>query len=151
MRIAGDLERQYLRLHQWAYERSGGRIGHRMTGTRSLLLRTTGRRTGKRRTAALIYARDGADYVLVASNHALDRPPAWQLNIEADPHVELQVARQRYLGTARVVEPSDPDYARLWAIANAGNRNRYAGYQTRTPRPIPIVVLTPEAETAAGR
>ena len=143
MTAAQRLQRAYLRLHQWAYERSGGWIGHRMTGTRSLLLTTRGRRSGERRTAALIYARDGDDYVLVASNHGLDRPAAWQRNIEADPRVEIQVARRRYRGTARVVEGSDPDHARLWAIANRGNRGRYAGYQTRTSRPIPVVVVTP--------
>jgi deazaflavin-dependent oxidoreductase (nitroreductase family) len=144
MTIAQRAQRAYLRLHQWAYERSGGWIGHRMTGTPSLLLRTTGRRSGQPRTAALIYGRDGDDYVLVASNHALDRPPAWQLNIEAQPRVEVQVARRRFPATARVVEASDPDHARLWAVANHANRDRYSGYQTRTSRPIPIVVVTPD-------
>ena len=139
-----DLQRQYLRLHQWVYERSGGWVGHRMTGSRSLLLHTTGRRTGKRRTTALIDARHGADYVLVASNHARDRPPSWQLNIEADPRAEIQIARRRATGTARVVEASDPDRARLWALANAANRNRHNGYQSRTSRPIPLVVVTPD-------
>ena len=143
MTTAQRLERAYLRFHQWVYERSGGWIGHRMTGTRSLLLTTTGRRTGEHRTSALIYARDGDDYVLVASNHGLERPAAWQLNIEAEPRVEVQVARQRFAGTARVVEASDPAFARLWAIANAGNHNRYNGYQAGTRRPIPIVVVTP--------
>jgi deazaflavin-dependent oxidoreductase (nitroreductase family) len=143
MTAAQRLERAYLRFHQWVYERSGGWIGHRMTGTRSLLLTTTGRRSGQRRTSALIYARDGDAFVLVASNHGLERPAAWQLNIEADPQVEVRVARRRFAGTARVVEASDPAFERLWAIANRGNRNRYNGYQARTRRRIPIVVVTP--------
>jgi len=143
MTTAQRLQRAYLRFHQWVYERSGGWIGHRMTGTRSLLLTTTGRRTGEHRTSALIYARDGDDYVLVASNHGLERPAAWQLNIEADPRVGVQVARQRFAGTARVVEAADPAFARLWAIANRGNHNRYSGYQAGTLRRIPIVVVTP--------
>lgn len=144
MGISQRLTRNFLPFHQWVYEHSGGWIGHRMTGTRSLLLRTTGRRTGQRRTSALIYGRDGDSYVLVASNHGLDGPPAWQRNIEADPRVEVQVARHRWRGTARVVEASHPDHARLWAIANAANHNRYNGYQSRTSRPIPVVVVTPE-------
>lgn len=149
MTAAQRLQRAYLRLHQWVYERSGGWIGHRMAGTPSLLLTTTGRRSGARRTVALIYARDGDDYVLVGSNYGLDRPAAWQRNVEADPHVEIRVARRRSRGTARVVEASDPDHARLWAVANRGNHDRYRGYQTRTSRPIPIVVVTPAP--VAGR
>ncbi len=144
MSAATRLQRAYLRFHQWVYERSGGWVGHRMTGTRSLLLTTTGRRSGEPRTAALIYSRDGDDYVLVASNHGLERPAAWQLNIEADPRVEVRVGRRRLVGTARVVEASDPAHARLWAIANRGNHDRYTGYQATTRRPIPIVVVTPE-------
>jgi hypothetical protein len=44
---------------------------------------------------------------------------------------------------ARTVLPEDPDYSRLWQIVNENNSNRYAAYQTKTSRPIPIVVLTP--------
>ena len=146
MSIGSSLQRQYLRLHQAVYERTDGRIGHRMVGSPSLLLRTTGRRTGRQRTSALIYAPDGRDYVVVASNHARERDPAWLLNIRADPRVEVQVARHREPATARVVEADDADYARLWAIANRGNRNRYEAYQAQTARRIPLVVVTPGDE-----
>ncbi len=76
MTAAQSLQRAYLRIHQALYEGSGGLVGHRLAGTPSLLLTTVGRRSGRPRTAALIYARDAADLVLVASNHGLDRPPA---------------------------------------------------------------------------
>ena len=66
---------------------------------------------------------------------------AWLLNIRANPSVEVQVARRREPATARVVEADDADYARLWAIANRGNRDRYTAYQARTKRQIPIVVV----------
>ena len=145
MNAGRTLLRGYLRFHQAVYERTDGRLGHRLAGTPSLLLRTTGRRTGARRTSALIYARDRDDYVLVASNHGLDDDPAWLLNVRADPTVELQVARRRMPGTARVVESSDPDHPRLWALMNRTNRDRYDGYQARTARPIPIVVVSPGA------
>jgi F420H(2)-dependent quinone reductase len=72
-----------LSVHQRIYERTGGRIGHRLIGVPSALLRTTGRRTGQVRTSALVYARDGRDYLLVASNGGSDRPPGWLFNIEA--------------------------------------------------------------------
>jgi hypothetical protein len=55
----------------------------------------------------------------------------------------VQVARERLNGTARIVEPSDPDYGRLWKIVNDNNRDRYSGYQTQTTRPIPVIAVTP--------
>lgn len=132
-----------LNLHQRIYERTDGRIGHRMIGVPCLLLRTTGRRTGQTRTSALVYARDGQDYVLVASNGGSDRPPGWLYNIEAGPEVEIQVGRRRSPATARVVAASDPDYPRLWKLVNHRNFGRYDQYQTKTRRPIPLVAVTP--------
>jgi deazaflavin-dependent oxidoreductase (nitroreductase family) len=132
-----------LTLHQRLYERTGGRLGHRLIGVPSALLRTTGRRTGEPRTSALVYARDGGDYLVVASNGGQERPPGWLFNIEAKPDVELQVGRRRLAATARVVTADDPSYPRLWAAVNANNHGRYRNYQTKTDRKIPVVVLTP--------
>lgn len=132
-----------LRLHEQLYKRTGGRIGHRMIGVPTLLLSSVGRRSGKTRTNALVYARDGEDYLLVASNGGADRPPAWLYNVRADPHVEIQVARERRKGTARVVESTDPEYERLWSVVNANNHDRYTAYQQQTSRPIPVVAVTP--------
>jgi deazaflavin-dependent oxidoreductase (nitroreductase family) len=134
-----------LRVHAWLYERTDGRIGHRFVGVRCLLLRTTGRRTGKVRTSVLVYARDDENYLVVASNNGSDRPSAWLLNLEAKPEVEIQVARQHLAGRAAVVRPDDPEYPRLWKAVNANNHNRYSGYQAKTTRPIPVVVVTPAA------
>jgi F420H(2)-dependent quinone reductase len=133
---------QFLRLHEQLYKRTDGRIGHRMIGVPTLLLRTTGRRSGATRTNGLVYARDGADYLVVASNGGADRSPAWLHNLRAKPDVEIQIGRERRSGTARVVEPSDPDYGRLWKIVNENNRDRYSAYQEQTTRPIPVVAIT---------
>jgi len=124
------------------YERSNGRVGHRMLGVPTLLLRTTGRRSGATRTNALVYAADGPDYVVVASNGGDERPPAWLLNLQAQPQVEVQVARERRPADARVVGEGDPDFERLWRLANDNNSDRYDGYQSKTQRRIPVVVLT---------
>ncbi|HEY2161736.1 MAG TPA: nitroreductase family deazaflavin-dependent oxidoreductase [Solirubrobacteraceae bacterium] len=134
---------QILRFHEQLYKRSDGRVGHHMIGVPTLLLRTTGRRSGATRTNGLVYARDGKDYLVVASNGGADRPPAWLHNLRAKPDVEIQVGRERRNGTARIVEPSDPDYDRLWKISNDNNRDRYSAYQKQTTRPIPVIVLTP--------
>ncbi len=132
-----------LTLHQRLYQSTDGRLGHRIIGVPCLLLRTTGRRTGQTRTSALVYARDGQDYVLVASNGGSDRPPGWLYNLEARPGAEIQVGRIRSRASVRVLRPDDPDYARLWKLVNDNNHGRYNQYQTRTRRPIPLVAVSP--------
>jgi deazaflavin-dependent oxidoreductase (nitroreductase family) len=134
---------QVLRVHEQIYRSTDGRIGHRLIGVPTLLLRTTGRRSGKTRTNGLVYARDNGAYVVVASKGGADQHPAWLHNLKADPDVEIQIGRRRQKAAARVVEPSDPDYDRLWKIVNDNNGDRYTAYQERTSRPIPLVVLTP--------
>jgi deazaflavin-dependent oxidoreductase (nitroreductase family) len=134
---------QVLRVHEKLYVASDGRVGHRMIGVPTLLLRTTGRRSGATRTNGLVYARDGDDYLVVASNGGADRAPAWLHNVKAGPQVEIQIGRDRQPATARVVDSTDPDYARLWQIVNENNRDRYSEYQKKTARPIPVIVLTP--------
>jgi deazaflavin-dependent oxidoreductase (nitroreductase family) len=138
-----SLQGSVLAIHQRLYERSNGRIGHRMLGVPTLLLRTTGRRSGATRTNALVYATDGGDYLVVASNGGDDKPPGWLLNLTAEPRVEVQVAGERRPGTARLVERGDADFERLWRLVNDNNKGRYDGYQSKTQRQIPVVVLTP--------
>ncbi len=114
-----------------------------MIGVPTLLLRTTGRRTGAQRTNALVYAKDGDEYVVVASNGGQDNSPGWFFNVSAKPEVEIQVARAKTAGTARVLESGDPDYERLWRLVNDNNHDRYDAYQSETTRPIPLIVVSP--------
>ena len=138
-----SLTSQVLRVHEELYKRTDGRLGHRMLGVPTLLLRTTGRRSGMTRTNGLVYARDGDAYLVVASNGGADRAPGWLHNIGSHPEVEIQTGRERQPATARIIDPSDPGYERLWALVNAHNRDRYTAYQRQTARPIPIVAITP--------
>jgi deazaflavin-dependent oxidoreductase (nitroreductase family) len=137
--------RTLLTTHQWLYERTDGWIGHRLLGVATLLLRTTGRRSGAIRTNALNYAEDNGRYVLVASKGGAPTPPAWLLNLQANPSVEAQIARRRIQCNATVLNQEDTDFARLWKLVNDKNSNRYDAYQRKTDRPIPLVVLTPNA------
>lgn len=132
-----------LRVHQMIYEGTGGLIGHRILGLPTLLLHTTGRKSGKARTIALVYARDGDRYLVVPSKGGADEPPAWLLNLEAQPQVEIQIARDRRPATATVIGHDDPDFARVWKLADEHNRGRYSTYQGLTERKIPVVALTP--------
>jgi len=81
--------------------------------------------TGQPRVIALVYARDDDRYVVAASNDARDHNPGWLYNLQAEPSVTLQVARRKMAGTARIVEPADPAYPRLWGLLNAVSGGRY--------------------------
>lgn len=133
-----------LGLHSQIYQRTNGWIGHTVPGLPpNLLLHTVGAKTGKARTSTLSYARDGDDYLIVASMGGAPRSPAWYHNLKSNPEVEINVGPKRLRATARPVLPDNPEYARLWRIVNANNADRYNGYQRRTTRPIPVVALTP--------
>jgi F420H(2)-dependent quinone reductase len=132
-----------LRVHDAVYRNTNGWIGHRTLGIPSLLLHTVGAKTGTARTASLTYARDGGDYLIVASKGGDPKAPGWYHNLKADPNVEINVGPKRFGVTAKPVLPDDPDYARLWQIVNKNNSDRYTAYQKKTSRPIPVVVLTP--------
>lgn len=132
-----------LKVHQTIYEQSRGLVGHRLLLMPTLLLRTTGRKSGLTRTNALVYGRDGADYLVCGSNGGHHLPPAWALNMEANPEVEIQVGVRRMAALARVLRPGDADYDRLFAICNKANRGQFAAYQKKTDRPLPVFAITP--------
>jgi len=135
-----------LSTHAFLYERSGGMIGHRLLGVPTVLLRTTGRKSGLERTSALVYVADDQNpktLLVVASNGGANRPPAWLLNITADPAVSVQFKRQTYEATATAIYPGDPDYDRLLTLCDNNNRGRYSRYRAMTERPIPVVALAP--------
>ncbi|MFF0813862.1 nitroreductase family deazaflavin-dependent oxidoreductase [Rhodococcus sp. NPDC003318] len=134
---------QVLRVHQWVYEHTGGRIGHRILGVPCLLLDTVGARTRQSRVSSLTYVRDGEDYVVVASKGGAPQSPGWYFNLKAKPQASIRVGTTTIPVTARLLGPDDAEYARLFAAADANNGGRYSGYQKHTTRRIPIVVLTP--------
>jgi deazaflavin-dependent oxidoreductase (nitroreductase family) len=129
--------------HTRRYVESGGEDGHEWRpGVPTLLLTTTGRKSGVKRRTALIYGRDNADYVVVASNGGTPEQPAWYLNLEADPEVELQVLDATVAATATTVTGAERE--RLWALMRE-IWPAYDEYQSKTEREIPVVVLTPKA------
>jgi F420H(2)-dependent quinone reductase len=129
-------------VHDTLYQKTGGWVGHRIPGVPpSLLLHTTGAKSGQPRTSTLTYARDGDAYLIVASNSGSYRYPGWYHNLRAHPDAEINVGPTRFGVRARPVTPEDSDYPRLWKIVNDNNSNRYAAYQDRTTRPIVIFEL----------
>jgi deazaflavin-dependent oxidoreductase (nitroreductase family) len=127
-------------VHTRLYRATKGRLGHQAAGLASLLLTTTGRRSGRARTVALTYVPDGRDYVVVASNGGADRHPAWWLNLEARPEATVQVGRDVVPIVARAADPDER--RRLWPKLTESNPF-YARYEELTERPIPVVILRP--------
>jgi deazaflavin-dependent oxidoreductase (nitroreductase family) len=122
------------------YETTGGKVGHDWNGTRCLILHTTGRKSGDTRKFALIYGRDGGDYVLVASKGGAPDNPGWYKNLVAHPDVKIQVWGEVIPVTARTGSPEDK--RRVWP-AMAKQWPGYDEYQAGTKRDIPVVLLTP--------
>ena len=128
--------------HVRRYEETGGEVGHEWNGATCLVLTTKGRKTGRERKFALIYGRDGDDYIVVASKGGAPTHPEWYLNIEANPEVTVQVKDRRFPAVARTA--TGGERARLWQVVNKVWPN-YDVYATRTAREIPVVVLHPSA------
>ncbi len=124
--------------HVKEYQRTDGEVGHEWQGTITLLLTTTGRKSGEERTTPLIYQPHGDDYLIVASNGGEDQHPAWYLNLQADPSAHVQVKADKFAARARVAD--DDEKTEMWRKMVATWPD-YDEYQKKTDRPIPVVVL----------
>ncbi|QDY11469.1 nitroreductase family deazaflavin-dependent oxidoreductase [Micromonospora sp. HM134] len=125
--------------HIRRYVATGGAEGHEwQPGVFTLLLTTRGRRSGRLRRTALIYGRDGDDYLIVASQGGAPQHPSWYLNLLDDPEAEVQVGPETFGVRARTAEPAER--ARMWPTMTA-IWPAYDEYQSKTDREIPVVVL----------
>ena len=127
--------------HVDRYRETDGEEGHDWQGTVTLLLTTKGRKSGNERTTPLIYGRSGDDYMVVASKGGAEDPPAWFLNLEADPTVELQVRADRFRARARTATAEEKP--EMWKQM-VSQWPEYDEYQEKTGREIPVVVLKRE-------
>lgn len=130
----------WVRDHIEEYVATDGQKGHKWRGMTTLLLTTRGRKSGKLRRTALIYGRDGDNYLIVASNGGSAKHPLWYLNLVADPEVEIQAGPDRIAARARIAGPEEKP--RLWAIMTAIFPT-YDRYQAKASREIPLVILEP--------
>jgi deazaflavin-dependent oxidoreductase (nitroreductase family) len=125
--------------HVEAYRKTDGAEGYDWQGgTHIILLTTIGHRSGEERTVPLIFGRHGDDYLVVASKGGADDAPAWYVNLEANPTVTVQDRGDVFKAVARTA--SDEEKRTLWPIMTT-EWPAYDEYQTRTERPIPVVVL----------
>jgi deazaflavin-dependent oxidoreductase (nitroreductase family) len=125
--------------HIRQYRETDGEYGHDWKrGSSTLLLTTTGRRSGRQRTSALIYGRSGDDYLIVASKGGADEPPAWYVNLKDNPEAEVQVLADKFRARARDATPEEKP--EMWREM-VSHWPDYDAYQERTDREIPVVVL----------
>jgi deazaflavin-dependent oxidoreductase (nitroreductase family) len=124
--------------HVERYRATDGEEGHDWQGTVTLLLTTTGRKSGEPRTTPLIYQEHDGAYLIVASKGGADEPPAWYLNLKEHPEVEVQVKGDRFRARAR--DATDEEKPEMWRKM-AATWPAYDDYQAKTERPIPVVVL----------
>jgi deazaflavin-dependent oxidoreductase (nitroreductase family) len=124
--------------HVDRYEATGGEEGHDWRGTTTLILTTKGRKSGEPRKNPLIYQEHEGDYLIVASKGGWPQPPAWYLNLEANPEVGVQIKGDVFRARARTAEGEERE--RLWKMMNE-IWPHYDEYQTKTTREIPVVVL----------
>src|SRR5947208_3591309 len=133
------LLRRLMGVHAHVYRLTNGLVGHRFPGAPPmLLLDHVGAKSGTKRTTPLVYVRDGDDLVLVASKGGHPRNPAWFHNLRAHPDTTVQVGSERRAVHARVA--TAPERERLWPLA-VKTYSGYGGYQQRTSREIPLVIL----------
>jgi len=128
--------------HVKRYRETGGEVGHDwIRGAPTLLLTTKGRRSGEDRTTPLIYQQWNGDYLLIASQGGLPRHPAWYLNIQEEPNVEVQIWDDQFKARARTAKPDERPA--MWRQMTDVWPD-YDDYQERTDREIPVVVLERE-------
>jgi len=127
--------------HEFWYRMTGGLVGGSLGRLPVLLLTTTGRKSGKKRTTPLVYLADGDNLVIIASNGGSDQHPEWWLNLRANPNAEVQVGPDVKSVIAEQAEGAERE--RLWREVNE-LYDGYDEYQRSTKREIPVVVLRPE-------
>jgi deazaflavin-dependent oxidoreductase (nitroreductase family) len=127
-------------IHRGLLKISGGKAGWRVSDMPVLELTTIGRKSGQPRSVMLTSPiQEGTTFVVVASRGGDDNHPAWFLNLRANPQVE--VAYQGKPARPMRARVADADErGRLWPLVVADHKN-YAGYQTKTKREIPLVLL----------
>ncbi len=126
--------------HVKLYRSTKGRKGNEIKGMPVLLITTVGRKSGEARTVPLVFVEHEGKRVIAASAAGAPSHPAWFLNMEANPAITVELGEDRYEAVARITEGDER--ALLWdKMVEVGKF--FAGYQLKTSRLIPVIVLEP--------
>jgi F420H(2)-dependent quinone reductase len=121
------------RLNVPAYRLSGGRIGNKVGDGPVLLLTTTGRKSGEKRTAPILYLAHGDAMVLIDTNGGNEKLPGWSHNLKAKPEAEVEIGRHKQAVSARIA--AGEERAELWraCVAQYSGFDKYVEWLDRTP------------------
>ena len=134
--------------HVGLYRMTGGKFANRIAGLPILLITTYGRKSGKPRTHPVVYLRDGRDFVVSASAGGMDWHPGWYFNLKSRPEARIQVGDQTMAVRATILEGAERD--RMYDKFKAASSN-FVKYEKGTSRVIPVIRLTPTAQSSDAR
>lgn len=135
-----DNSTEWVAAHIDAFDEPDGSEWPTQRGAPLLLLTTKGAKSGLWRRTVLIYGEDDGRFLIVASKGGDAKSPGWYLNLRENPEVYLQVQDRKFRARARTA--TSDEKPRLWNTMLAVWPD-YAGYQERTKRDIPVVILDP--------
>jgi deazaflavin-dependent oxidoreductase (nitroreductase family) len=132
------LGRLFIQGHVLLYRLSGGKLGARMQGRPVLLLSTRGRKSGARRDVPVVPFIEGENVYVMGSLGGAPKHPAWFLNLQANPDVDVQLGPEHWKARAIVLANGERD--QVWQRLTAAMPG-FADYQKQTDRVIPVVRL----------
>jgi deazaflavin-dependent oxidoreductase (nitroreductase family) len=126
------------RLHAWLWKLCGGKLDSAFGKLPLMMLTTTGRKTGRRRTTPVLYLQDETGLIVVASFGGNDVHPAWYLNLEKCPDAEVIVKGKHRRVVAHKLSSEEKKiiWSRLVQLYP-----QFETYQQRTRREIPLMRL----------
>jgi F420H(2)-dependent quinone reductase len=140
MHVPVPLVNFFDKANQWSYAVTGGRFGGQLLKYSMLLLHTTGRKSGQKRTHTLLYLKDGENRLICASNDGQNHYPGWYWNLQDNPRARIQEGTRTYDVIAE--EAQGEEYEKLWQRFLKAT-SLYADHRTRTTRHFPIFILKP--------
>jgi deazaflavin-dependent oxidoreductase (nitroreductase family) len=120
------------------FRSNGGRVGGNFEGAPLLLLHSTGAKSGRERVSPMMYRKVGDAWAVFASKAGADSNPDWYYNLLANPRARIEVGTQTFDVTARTT--SDEEREPIWSAQKA-DYTGFAGYEQKTTRQIPVVIL----------
>jgi deazaflavin-dependent oxidoreductase (nitroreductase family) len=128
----------FWRIHPFLFKITGGRFVSSFGGVPICMLTTTGRKSGEKRTKALLCISHGDDFIVIASYAGEPRHPAWYFNLKANPNAQIQIRSKVIDVVARETEGEERET--LWNLAVSAYSG-FTEYKERTDRKIPVMLL----------
>ena len=120
------------------FRANAGQVGGQFKGAPLLLLHSTGAKSGRQRVSPMMYRKVGDAWAVFASKAGADTNPDWYHNLLANPRAQIEVGTDSFEVTARTA--TDDEREPIWSAQKADYRG-FAGYEQKTSRQIPVVIL----------